>query len=58
MVNNHVYAALAGDSVAPGGTTSTLYDHYSLLRTIEDGLGLETLGRSDAQAAPIAGVWK
>ena len=58
MVNNHVYTALAGDSVAPGGTSGELYDHYSLLRTIEDGLGLGTLGRSDEQAAPIAGVWK
>lgn len=58
MVNNHVYAALYGDSVAPGGTTDTLYDHYSLLRTVEDGLGLGTLGQNDAQAAPIAGVWK
>jgi phospholipase C len=58
MVNNHVYAALAGGSVAPGATTSALYDHYSLLRTIEDGLGLGTLGRSDEQAAPITGVWK
>jgi hypothetical protein len=28
-------------------------DHYSLLRTIEDTLGIETLGRQDATATPI-----
>ena len=58
MVNNRVYAALAGDSIAPGSIATATYDHYSLLRTIEDGLGLGTLGRQDEQAAPIVGVWK
>jgi acid phosphatase len=58
LVDNHVYAALVGDSVAPGGTTNIAYDHFSLLRTIEDGLGLGTLGQRDEQASPIAGVWK
>jgi phospholipase C len=58
MVDNHIYAALAGDMVAPGATSDAAYDHYSLLRTVEDGLGLGTLGQNDAQATPIAGVWK
>jgi phospholipase C len=58
MVNNHVYTALVGDSVAPGSTSNAAYDHYSLLRTVEDGLGLGTLGQNDARATPIAGIWK
>lgn len=58
MVNNHVYAALGGDPVEPGSTSNAAYDHYSLLRTIEDGLGLGTLGKQDQQATPISGVWK
>jgi acid phosphatase len=32
-------------------------DHYSLLRTIEDGLGLPKLGRS-ARAVQITGIWR
>lgn len=58
MVDNHIYAALGGDMVAPGATSDAAYDHYSLLRTVEDGLGVGTLGQNDAQATPIAGVWK
>lgn len=58
VTGNRVYAALVGDMVAPGSTSNDAYDHYSLLRTIEDGLGLGTLGQNDARATPIAGVWK
>jgi phospholipase C len=58
LADNHVYAALIGDSVAPGGTSNDAYDHFSLLRTIEDGLGLGTLGKRDEQALPITGIWK
>ena len=32
-------------------------DHYSLLRTIEDGLGLPKLGQS-ARAVQITGIWR
>ena len=58
LSGNRVYAALVGDMVAPGSTSNDAYDHYSLLRTIEDGLGIGTLGQNDDQATPIAGVWK
>jgi phospholipase C len=57
-VDNHIYAALVGDMVTPGATTNAAYDHYGLLRTVEDGLGLGTLGERDAQATPITGIWK
>ena len=39
------------------GVTAGTYDHYSLLATIEDGLGLPRLGQSEASAT-IADVWR
>lgn len=55
---NHIYTSLWGESVLPGSTSDAHYDHYSLLRTVEDVLGLGRLGQNDATAAPIVGVWK
>lgn len=40
-----------------GGGATHAYDHYSLLRTVEDALRLPgNLGRA-AQASPITGIW-
>ena len=55
---NHIYTALWGDAVVAGSKPKGRYTHYSLLRTIEDQLGVGTLGREDATAAPITGVWR
>ena len=55
---NQVYTALWGDSVVPGMQTASSYNHYSLLRTVEVGLGIGTLGVNDMSAEPITGVWK
>jgi hypothetical protein len=55
---NHVYTLLLGDSVRAGARADSRYDFYSLLRTIEDAFELGTLGRQDAKAAPITGIWK
>ncbi len=55
---NQVYTALYGASVAPGSTSDMPYSHYSLLRTIEQGLGLGDLGAGDASASPVTGVWR
>jgi hypothetical protein len=56
--NNRVYTALLGRDVEPGARSPAAYDHYSVLRTIEDRLKLKTLGANDARAAPIEGIWK
>ena len=56
--SNHIYTALFGPGVVPGSVSTSRYDHYSLLRTIEDALGLGTLGQEDARASAIAGVWQ
>ena len=46
----------AGPGVKKGYRSSTPYDHYSLLRTIEDAWGLPKLGNS-AAAAPIGDLF-
>lgn len=56
--DNHVFTALYGNSVIPGSHTDAAYDHYSILRTIENTLGTGTLRQRDASARPITGVWK
>lgn len=56
--SNHIYTALFGSGVRPGSVADTAYDHYSVLRTIEDGLGIGTLGRNDSRASRITGIWK
>jgi hypothetical protein len=53
----HVPALVLGPLVRPGSRARVPLDHYSLLRTIEDGLGLARLGRSRT-APPITGVWR
>jgi hypothetical protein len=56
--HNHIYAAFLGDMVGKGyQTDDRCYDHYNVLRTIEDNFGIGTLGRKDAQSDPILGVF-
>ena len=55
---DHLYTVLYGDAVAPGSTSNAPYDHFSLLRTTEQVLGLGTLGQADADAPVIAGIWR
>lgn len=37
---------------------SERYDHYSLMRTIEESLGLESLTQNDRYAVPMNGFWE
>ena len=55
---NHIYTVLVGDMVQPGAINGNFYNHYSLLRLIEDNYGVGTLGREDAKATPICCLWK
>ena len=53
---NHVYAALIGDAVrgkAGNHTDATKYDHYSLIKTVEDNWSLGSLGTGDKTATAI-----
>src|SRR5204862_379081 len=44
--NNQVYTAVVAPSVKPGTHDGTRFDHYSLLRTAEDLLGLPAIGHA------------
>ena len=47
-----------GEMVQPGTTYTATSSHYTLLSTIEAGLGLGDLGAEDASTAPATGIWK
>lgn len=50
--NNRVATVLWGTRVRRGASSATRYDHYALLRTIEEIFGTGTLGLKD-DAAPV-----
>jgi hypothetical protein len=55
--NNRVYCAFLGAGVRAGSVVFTPYDHYDLLRTIEEIFHTGTLQRFDASARAIGDVW-
>ena len=55
---NRIYTAFVGPMVRTGAVSHLRYDHYSLLRTLEDNFKLGTLGKSDQYAKPITDVWR
>lgn len=55
---NQIYTIFVGEPVKPGTSNNTRYTHYDLLRTIEDNFKLGNLGREDAKASFISGVWR
>jgi phosphatidylinositol-3-phosphatase len=46
-----------GPMVKPGIVSSTPYDHYSLLRTLQDGYGLRPYLHNAAKTNSISGIW-
>lgn len=56
--SNRIFTVLVGDAVAPGSMSNAPYSHYSILRSIEDAFGVGTLGKQDAVAAPLSGIWR
>ena len=49
--------AIAAGMKSGSVVDSTHYDHYSLLRTIEEALGLPSLTNNDKYAVPMNGFW-
>ncbi len=47
---------VAGTGVRKNAETAQVADHYSLLRTVEDSLGLPPLGEA-ARRSPLTGIW-
>lgn len=61
--DNRIFTLFLGDMVKPANqqdpkALARLYNHYSVLRTIEDNFGLEPLTVNDRSAAPITDIWK
>lgn len=55
---NVVYCAFYGAGIAAPTVNRDFYDHYSLLRTIEEIFHLGTLQRNDEAADIIRGIWR
>ena len=51
--SDRVLTVFAGAGVKTGYRSSTRYDHYSLLRTVEDNWGLAPLAAGDGAATPM-----
>lgn len=49
----HVATIVISPSTVPGSTSSTLYNHYSLLKSTEDLLGLPELGLAATNASMV-----
>ncbi len=61
--DNRVYTVLLGDMVKDSSqqdpkALAKRYNHYSVLRTIEDNFGLAPLTENDREASPITDIWK
>ncbi|MEV0095870.1 alkaline phosphatase family protein [Streptomyces sp. NPDC050738] len=56
LSGNKIPTVLYGQPVTPGSSSSTTYNHYNLLRTIEDMYGTSHAGQA-ASASDITGVW-
>jgi phospholipase C len=54
----NIATVLAGPTVKSGFQDPTSYNHYSLLRTIEDNWGLPPLTANDAAATPMTNSFK
>ncbi|GAA2308374.1 alkaline phosphatase family protein [Streptomyces hawaiiensis] len=57
LSGNRIPTVFYGEHVAPGSSSSTTYNHYNVLRTVEDLAGLTTHAGNAASAADITGIW-
>lgn len=55
---NHIYTVLLGGAVKSGVTSNQPMNHVGLLRTVEEEFNLGDLGRLDATASSLSGIWK
>lgn len=55
---NRIYTVLLGDMVEPGTVESEPYNHYSLIRTIEENFALGTLAKNDASSNWFRFLWE
>lgn len=54
--DNQIATMIVGDHVQQGAKSKAHYNHYSLLRTLEDMYALSPLGKA-ASAKPVTDIW-
>jgi hypothetical protein len=54
---NQVATVLLGNGITAGLSSSVTYNHYSTLRTVEDGLGLASLNTGDVTASSMSAFY-
>jgi hypothetical protein len=54
---NKIFTVFLGSQVKSGIKVSTEYNHYSLLRTLEEVFQIGTLGEKDSKAQAIHEIW-
>ncbi|MFJ5233788.1 alkaline phosphatase family protein [Kitasatospora sp. NPDC088391] len=57
LSGNRIPTLVYGQHVVPGSSTATTYNHYNVLRTLEDLAGLTTHAGNAASATDITGIW-
>ncbi|MDH6142074.1 hypothetical protein P3T35_004095 [Kitasatospora sp. GP30] len=54
---NHIPTLVYGQHVIPGSSATATYNHYGVLRTLEDLAGLTSHAGNAATASDITGIW-
>ncbi len=54
---NQIYTVLLGDMIEPGTVVSTPYNHYNLIRTVEENFQLGSLNKNDFGANWFRFLW-
>lgn len=54
---NQVYTVLLGDMCRPGVMQDEGFNHYSLMRTVEENFGIPDLGKNDREANYFRFLW-
>ncbi|MEU9133004.1 alkaline phosphatase family protein [Kitasatospora sp. NPDC048540] len=57
LSGNRIPTVLYGQHVTPGSSSSTTYNHYNVLRTLEDLAGLSAHAGNAASASDLTGIW-
>ena len=57
LAGNRIPTVLYGQPVTAGSSSATTYNHYNLLRTLEDSQGLTTHAGNASSASDITGIW-
>jgi hypothetical protein len=57
LSGNRIPTVFYGQHVTPGSSSATTYNHYNVLRTVEDLAGLSAHAGNAASASDITGIW-